>query len=149
MQLQPGIFLQAARTLDGTYFEGAVLFITEYNQKGALGYIINRPFPRALNELVEFRHSPAFPLYEGGPVDNEHLYFIHRRPDVIKDSVPVTQHIFWGGAFAPAVTAINNNSLKDTDIKIFIGYCGWDAGELEAEMAEGSWEPAPGDAFLP
>ena len=139
MQLTSGILIKSTELLDGTVFQGAIILITEYNKDGATGFIINHPFGRALNELVEFRHSAPFPLYNGGPVDVEHLFFIHSRPDVISEGKKVTDNIFSGGNFKEAVTAINNKTLTASEIKIFVGYCGWDAGELEAEIEEGSW----------
>lgn len=140
MKLYPGIFLKSTSLLDGCDFEKAVVFITEHNSKGAMGFVVNKPFARKLNELQEFSHVRDFPLYNGGPVDKEHLFFIHQRPDVIEDGVPVCDTIFIGGNFTQAVAAINNYTLTENDIKIFIGYCGWDDAELEAEVEEGSWE---------
>ena len=137
--LQPGILLKATEALDDTFFAGAIILITEYNADGATGFIINKPFDRNLNELVEFRHSPPFPLHDGGPVDREHLFFIHRRPELIDGGKPVTGGWHSGGDFKKAITGINNKSITEQDTRIFIGYCGWDAGELEAEVEEGSW----------
>lgn len=142
MNLKPGIFLKSTVLLDDTVFEKAVLFITEYNAKGAMGFVINKPFPRMLNELQEFSHIRNFPLYEGGPVDTEHLFFIHGRPDIIEGGMPVCENIFLGGNFTQAVNAINNCSITEKDIKICIGYCGWDYSQLEEEVEEGSWEIA-------
>ncbi|WP_153801171.1 YqgE/AlgH family protein [Foetidibacter luteolus] len=139
MNLQPGTFLQNAPGLDDPNFNDAMLFITEHNANGAVGFVINRLFNRALNELEEFSQSIAFPLYEGGPVDKEHLYFIHRRPDRIEGGSPVAGNLYFGGNFQQAVSSINKGTVNQQDIKIFIGYCGWDAGELEAEIAEGGW----------
>jgi putative transcriptional regulator len=139
MKLQAGLFLKSTEALDKTLFEKVIIFITEYNHNGAVGFVINRPFGRSLNELEEFRHSPSFPLYNGGPVDQEHLFFLHRRPDFISEGAPVGEGVYTGGNFKQAVTGINNKSLSSRDIKIFVGYCGWDAGELEAEIQEGSW----------
>ncbi|MBS1758565.1 MAG: YqgE/AlgH family protein [Bacteroidetes bacterium] len=140
MNFHPGTIIKATTALSRTYFGLTSILITEYNEKGAMGFIINKLFPKKLNDLHEFRHSAPFPIYEGGPVDNEHLYMIHCRPDLIEEGINIYNNIYYGGNFKQAITAINNKSLKQEDIKIFIGYCGWDLGELESEIDEGSWE---------
>lgn len=137
--MKAGQFLTSTSLLDEDYFANAVILLTECNDKGAMGFITNRPFPRRLNELEEFKHSIAFPLYEGGPVDQEHLFFVHSRPDLIQGGEPAGDHLYVGGDFAAAVRLLNNKTLTEKDIKLFIGYCGWDTEDLEAEVAEGSW----------
>jgi len=139
--MKAGMFLRSTSLQDDTYFEQALIFITEHNENGAMGFVVNRLFPRRINELVEFKDSAPFPLYEGGPVDQEHLFFIHQRPDLIKGGDPITDTIHLGGDFKAAMQYINDNTITEKDIRIFIGYCGWDFEELEAEIAEGSWEP--------
>ncbi len=126
--------------MDDPNFDSSVILIAEHNANGALGFVINKAFERSLNELIEFSGSPAFSLYEGGPVDQEHLYFVHRRSDLVPGGEFITDIIYLGGDFQKTIEQINNGSLTSNDIKIFIGYCGWDTGELEAEIAEGSWE---------
>jgi putative transcriptional regulator len=138
--MKPGIFLKSTSLLDDTVFENSIIFIAEVNDKGAMGYIINKKYHRGLNELEEFKHIRSFPLYVGGPVDQEHLFFIHKRPDLIKGGTLIADGVLLGGNFKEAVTHINNNLLTGKDVTIFLGYCGWDHGELEAEIAEGSWE---------
>jgi len=138
-RMTAGTFIQSTPLMDGDYFEKTIIYITECNENGAVGYIINRLFPRRFNELQEFSSSIAFPLYEGGPVDTEHLFFIHRRPGLIAGGTPVTDSIYVGGDFKAAVKLLNNAAITNKDIKLLIGYCGWDRGELEAEIAEGSW----------
>ncbi len=145
--LAAGVFLKATSLLNDTYFEGTVIFIAEYNDQGALGYVMNNPYPRRFNELVEFSGSPAFTLYEGGPVEHEKLFILHRRPDLISDSVLIANDIYSGGHFKQAVRMMNNQRLTDTDFRLFIGYCGWNRGDLEAEIAEGSWEVVEGEVF--
>lgn len=145
MELQAGLFLKSTDALNDTVFSHVTIFITESNAKGALGFVLNKPFDRSLNELEEFKYSIDFPLYEGGPVDQEHLFFIHQRPDLIEEGTRVGNGIYYGGNFSQAVDGINDKSLTANDIKIFVGYCGWDAGELEAEIEEGSWAIIEGD----
>jgi putative transcriptional regulator len=139
MYIQPGTILQSTAALNGTEFENSLIVITEYNDNGAIGFVINKIFERPLNALQEFSHIRHFNLYDGGPVDKEHLFFIHRRNDIVKEGSLVVGNIYVGGNFTQAVQAINNYAIIESDIKIFIGYCGWDAGELEAEITEGSW----------
>lgn len=142
MNIRAGTIIKSTAASETSVLNAAVIFITEYNAKGAMGFVINKPFFRMLNELQEFSHIRNFPLYEGGPVDTEHLFFIHRRPDIIEDGVHITENIFVGGNFTQAVNAINNYSITEKDIKICIGYCGWDYAQLEEELDEGSWEIA-------
>lgn len=138
--MNTGSFLHSTPLLDGDFFEKSVVFITELNEKGAMGFVINKPFPRTLNELQEFSKSIPFPLYEGGPVDQEHLFFIHRMPGLIENGVLIADGIFLGGNFQQAVELINSRAITQKDIKIFIGYCGWEPEELEEEIREGSWQ---------
>lgn len=140
MNIAPGTMLISAPTMNDPNFNNAVILIAEYNENGALGFIVNKIFERPLNELVEFSSSPAFPLYKGGPVDKEHLYFIHQRNDLIPGGTLIAGNMYMGGDFKQAIRHINQKTLTTADIKICIGYCGWDAGDLENEVAEGSWK---------
>jgi putative transcriptional regulator len=139
-KIKVGGIIRSTQLLINTFFENSYIIITEINTNGATGFVINKPFNKPLNALQEFSHVKHFDLYQGGPVDSEHLFFIHKRNDVIDNGELLTDDIYLGGNFTQAITAINNSSIIDKDIKIFIGYCGWDAGELEAEIEEGSWE---------
>lgn len=146
--MNAGTFLQSTSLQDDTLFEGAVIFITEYNDKGAMGFVVNKPFPRRINELVEFQDSIPFVLFDGGPVDHEHLYFIHQRPDLIKGGDLIIDNIYLGGDFKSAMMHINNKTITENDIKIFIGYCGWDYQELDEEIKEGSWKIVAGGGLF-
>jgi putative transcriptional regulator len=141
--ITPGTFLISALSLEDPNFNKVVLFICEHNPKGAMGFVINKVFPRAFNELAEFNQSVAFTLYSGGPVEKESLFFIHQRPDLIEGGTKITGSIYLGGNFKQAVANINSGVLNNGDIRLFIGYCGWDDSELEAEIAEGSWIEVP------
>jgi len=139
MPLKAGTIIKSTKALDDTYFESATIIIVEYNNNGVVGFVIDKPVHRKLNDLEEFKYVADFPLYEGGPVDPEHLFFIHTRPDLIAGGTEIGKSIYFGGDFKQAISCIRNNSVTTGDIKIFIGYCGWYAAELEAEVKEGSW----------
>ncbi len=139
MESLKGSFLVSTGALNDSYFENAVVFITEHDHKGGVGFIINHLFERKLNELVEFKHSPAIDIYAGGPVATEHLFFLHTSP-FIQGSTQVIENIYLGGDFKKGVELYGNGQLSSSEIKIFLGYCGWNANELEAEIEEGSWQ---------
>ena len=139
MHISTGTILTSTSSLDGSIFEQSIICITEKNEQGAIGFVINKLFPQTLNQLEEFKHSLPFPLYNGGPVATESLFFIHCKPNLIEEGTSIINGIYVGGNFKQAVYHINQKNIQAKDIKLFIGYCGWDAGELEEEMAEGSW----------
>jgi putative transcriptional regulator len=78
-------------------------------------------------------------LYTGGPVQTDMLYFMHRRPDLIANAQEVAGKVHMGGDFKKAVQLLNSMELNTNDVRLFVGYCGWDENELEAEITEGSW----------
>lgn len=134
-----GRILSSTAEMDDPNFEEVVVLVAQHNAEGALGFVLNRKFGRSLNDLEEFNAGSPFPLFDGGPVDKEHLFFIHRRSDLVDDGAAISGPICLGGNFSQAVSHINSGRLSTSDIKIFVGYCGWDAHELEGEIAEGSW----------
>ena len=139
MHIKPGAILTSSPSLKDPHFTETIILLTEYNKNGATGFIVNKTFPRRLNELEEFKYSNPVTLYDGGPVDKEHLFFIHQRPDVIEGGGRIADTIYMGGNFRQAITHVNNRTLSEKDIKIFVGYCGWEHAQLEEEIAEGSW----------
>lgn len=140
MQNLKGKFLISTPALNNTFFERSVLFITEHDQNGATGFVINHLFQRKLNELEEFKHASAIDIYTGGPVADDQLFFLHSSPDNIPGGSNIIANIYQGGDFRKAVDLLSNGQISATEIKIFIGYCGWNKDELEAEIEEGSWK---------
>lgn len=148
INLQPGQFLLSNADLEDPNFDRVVICITEYNTAGAMGFVINEVYPRRFNELVEFKESKPFALYHGGPMENESLYVLHNNPAIIDNSTKLAENLYLGGDFTQTVQSIDKGKITDASIKLFIGYCGWEAGQLEAEIAEGSWRLINGSSEL-
>ncbi len=83
MNIFPGTIIKSTSLLNETVFENTLIIITSNNSDGAVGFIINQRANRDLNHLEEFKKTKPFALFNGGPVDEEHLFFIHSRPDII------------------------------------------------------------------
>ena len=137
--LKPGIYIKSTDALNGSFFEHTTILIVKHNNEESLVFVTNIPFQKSLHELIEFNQSKPFPLMDGGPVNREHLFVLHKRPDLIDGGEQVTQDLYLGGNMDQVIEAINNRGANNQEIQIFIGYCGWDVGELEAEVEEGSW----------
>ena len=76
---------------------------------------------------------------DGGPVDRDHLFVLHKQPNLIDGGKQLLNGLYLGGNMKQVIEFINTGSATQEEIQLFIGYCGWDAGELEAELEEGSW----------
>lgn len=137
--LKEGLYIKSSADLNDSSFENSTILIIKHKEEGSVGFIINKPFGKSLHELIEFNHSNPFPLMDGGPVDKEHLFILHKRPDLIDGGEALFNGLYFGGNMRQVVEAINNKSINQEEIQLFIGYCGWDRGELEAEIEEGTW----------
>jgi len=139
MDLKAGIYIKSTAALNGSFFEHTTILIVEHNEAGSLGFVTDKPFEKSLHELIEFKHSKPFPLMDGGPVDREHIFVLHKRPDLIEGGKEISNGLYLGGNMEQVIEAINTKAAGEQEIQVFIGYCGWDLGELEAELEEGSW----------
>ena len=137
--LKAGIYIKSTAALIGSFFEDTTILLVEHNEAGSAGFVTNKAFGKSLNDLLEFNHAKPFPLMDGGPVDREHLFVLHKRPDLIEGGKQLTDGLYLGGNMEQVIEAINTSSASDHQIQLFIGYCGWDVGELKAEVDEGSW----------
>jgi putative transcriptional regulator len=120
-------------------FVRTVIFLCEHNDEGSFGFILNKPAQIKLNELVEGVKERQDGIYVGGPVQQNTLQFIHRNDGLIEGGIEVKKGIYWGGNFEQMLTIIESNLIKESDIKFFVGYSGWGAGQLKNELEVNSW----------
>jgi putative transcriptional regulator len=138
-KLKKGNLLIAEPSIIGDLsFNRSVILLADHNNEGSVGFIINKPLKYTINDLVPDVEA-NFKIYNGGPVEQDNLYFIHNVPELITDSVEISSGIFWGGNFELTRNLINDGSIKKDNIRFFLGYTGWDALQLENEMLANSW----------
>jgi putative transcriptional regulator len=137
--LKAGIYIKSTTSLIGSFFEHTTIIIVEHDEAGTIGFVTNKPFEKSLHELIEFSHAKPFPLMDGGPVDRDHLFVLHKRPDLVDGGKQIPNGLYLGGNMEQVIQAISIGGANPQEIQLFIGYCGWDEGELEAELEEGSW----------
>lgn len=119
-------------------FNRSVILLADHNKDGSIGFILNKPLNYTISDLLPEIEIPLR-VYNGGPVEQDNLYFIHKIPDLIPDSIEISNGIFWGGDFNSVIQLINAGKLNENDIRFFLGYSGWDANQLMNELISNSW----------
>ena len=134
-----GKLLIAEPTLTGDVsFNRSVVLLAEHNEDGSVGFILNKPLAYSIDDLVKEIHIPL-QVYNGGPVEQDNLYFIHKVPHLITNSIEISNGIYWGGDFEKTIELINNKVISKGDIRFFLGYSGWSSMQLEEELSSKSW----------
>ncbi|WCC42921.1 YqgE/AlgH family protein [Tenacibaculum finnmarkense] len=124
--------------LNDSSFKRTIILLTEHTSKSSVGFILNRPLQHTLNDLVP-EIDCDFRVYQGDPVEQDNLYFIHQVPQLIPNSIEVANGIYWGGNFENLKELLVENKLKPTDIRFFLGYSGWETNQLIDELNIDSW----------
>lgn len=124
--------------LSDSSFNRSVVLLTEHNESGSVGFIFNKPSPYVISDLIPDIES-NLNVYFGGPVSEDNLYFVHKVPELIPDSIEIADGIFWGGDFDAIQSLLKDDVLSKHDIRFFLGYSGWNQDQLEEELETTSW----------
>ncbi len=140
---QKGMLLLSEPFLRDTYFLRSVILLINHNEEGSMGLILDKPLPMRVNEIIpEFKYLEPIPLYNGGPVGLDNLFYIHNIKN-IKDSLHLGKDLFLNGDFEELKKYILQGNPVDDHIRFFRGYSGWDPYQLESELKTNSWIIVP------
>jgi putative transcriptional regulator len=125
--------------LQDSFFKRAVILLAENSEKGSMGFILNKPVGYQIHELIS--EFPEFdsPVYFGGPVESNSLFFIHTVPDLIDSAFEIGDGIHYGGNYEKLRNMVAMGMVQPDQVRFFAGYSGWDSGQLDFEMEEDSW----------
>lgn len=138
-KLEKGQLLIAEPSIIGDVsFNRAVILLADHNYDGSVGFILNKPLEYTINDLIPDIEA-SFKIYNGGPVEQDNLYFIHTIPELITGSIEISNGIFWGGDFELTKSLINEGKINKENVRFFLGYSGWSANQLESELQSNSW----------
>lgn len=119
-------------------FNRSVVLLADHSDTGSVGFILNKILDFTLQDLLPDLEV-NFRIYNGGPVEQDNLYFIHKIPELIPDSIEIANGIYWGGNFEAVQGLIRDNRVTEDQIRFFLGYSGWDANQLNDELNSHSW----------
>ena len=134
-----GRILISEPLLSDTYFKRSVILITEYSEKGAVGFVLNKPVDIPINEILSDFPNFKANVYVGGPVAKDTIHFLHTLGELVPNSVHVLDNIYWGGDFDSLKELINEGIVEPSHVRFFLGYSGWSPDQLEGEIENNAW----------
>lgn len=134
-----GQLLIAHPLLHDGFFNRSVIYLSSHGRDGAVGFSLNFETQFMLRDVRPQIKNGNFPIYEGGPVAKDQLFFLHTLGYDLEDAYPVRDNIFMGGNFEELLYKIEHGKVKSYEVKFFAGYSGWDPGQLETEINERHW----------
>ncbi len=143
--LAKGQLLVATEVVQGDLFAQTVVLLLHYDKTGAMGLVINRPGELEPQEAIaDFDVISAYagPMYWGGPVRMNRVFALLRT-----DTPPTGAQTIADWVHAvPIDDRLKDFLMDENTLRFFFGCAGWGAGQLDRELARGSWHVVPSSA---
>lgn len=141
---KPGVLLVAEPFLREEHFNHAVISLIEYKKGGnPMGLVLNKPTSFTLGQTISgINNEVDIPIYCGGPLSCDRLFYIHSLPDEFSGSMQLGPDLYIGGDFEALKRYLNMGLPTEGLIRFFVGYSGWDAMQFEEEIASHVWAVA-------
>lgn len=139
-----GEVLIASPLLKDPNFSRTVILILEQDAKrGHIGLVLNRELNISMQDICNLA-APAgnAKVYQGGPVDLQRLFWLHSLGDKLPGSVEILPGLYVGGNYDDLLTLIDSGFDLKGKIRFYLGYAGWDAGQVADEIRMDAWHAA-------
>jgi putative transcriptional regulator len=136
-----GSLLISEPFLQDSYFQRAVVLLIQHNSEGSMGFVLNKKTDYVLNSFFpELQDVGDIPLYLGGPVSSNRLFFIHSLGEsVVPNTIPINDGLYFDGDFSFLKSYILEGNSIEGKVKFLLGYSGWTKGQLGTELSANSW----------
>jgi len=141
INLKKGYLLVAQPLLIDSYFNRSVILICDHNKNGTVGLQINKSSNQNLKN-INSKILKNENIFLGGPVDKS-MFFLHKKIIISNESIKINNDLFFSKNIDYLHDLIKNNEIKKDQFKLFIGYSGWNKGQLQEELNENSWIVIP------
>jgi putative transcriptional regulator len=140
-RLDKGVLLIAGENLNDPNFSRSVVLITEFNDGGTLGLIINQrtkiPSPEFLPEIRELVPLLEF-IYTGGPVASGYINMLIKSDQPVPGATEVIKEVYLVNSLK-IFKALPLDKLSAGNLRLYSGLAGWAPGQLESELVRGDW----------
>jgi|JI9StandDraft_1071089.scaffolds.fasta_scaffold45096_2 putative transcriptional regulator len=140
-----GRLLVSGPYLPDPYFRRTVVLLCEHNEEGSFGFVLNRSMDLSVSDLMENMPPIGSQVSIGGPVQSGNLYYLHTLGPHLPGSVEVVDGVHMGGDYEQLKAMLSTNMELAKHIRFFVGYSGWEIGQLQKELDDRSWLIAHGD----
>ena len=144
--LKKGVYLIASKNLDSTALGETVIYITQHDEAGTAGLVVNRPTNLSVNEAfpdTQASEETNGTLYFGGLLHTQYLFML-TETQFNGGLFPINQNVCFGTGEAMSVRLRSHN--KRDKIRTFAGFMSWGPEQLEVELDNGDWILAPADS---
>jgi putative transcriptional regulator len=145
-----GQFLIAMPSLEDPRFQKTVTYICSHNKEGAMGLVINKPLQLGLKAMlsqlsIETNNTSLTEqkVFYGGPVHSDRGFVLHRPNSRWESTITVCQDV--GVSTSRDILKAISLGTGPTENLVALGYAGWEAGQLEAEISANAWLNGPAD----
>jgi putative transcriptional regulator len=134
-----GKFLISEPFMEDNFFKRSVVFLCDHNEDGSFGFVLNNILSINMKDVMEGFEECEFEVGFGGPVNSSNLYYIHTLGDMLEGSITIQKGLYTGGDFEKLQSLINSGLVNQNQVRFFLGYSGWTAGQLEQEIKDSAW----------
>lgn len=125
--------------LRDTTFGRSVILLIDHTEEGSMGLIINKRLPLFTNDIIkEFQYLDDIPLYKGGPVATDTLFYLHTLSN-IPGALTIGKGLYLNGDFDEIKKYMLQGNNVNVPIRFFLGYSGWEGKQLGNEIKENTW----------
>ncbi len=136
---EKGKILVSEPFLPDTFFNRSIVYLTDHSTQGSVGFILNKRLDLNISTAVAGFENWNENINMGGPVAPDTLHYLHNQGELIPNSIAIADNVFWGGDIDTIRELILTGKIDHSQIRFFLGYSGWSAGQLERELKEDSW----------
>ncbi|MBK1897807.1 YqgE/AlgH family protein [Chryseobacterium paridis] len=133
-----GKILISTPDISGDIFSRSVVLIVEHNESGAFGLILNKKNNQMSGKFKNF-FDFKIEVYDGGPVENEKIFFIVKGKKVTEIYTDISEGFYLTEDIENIISSVLSGELLIDNVKIFSGYSGWTANQLDDEVQRKMW----------
>ena len=120
-------------------FGRSVVLLIDHTSEGTMGLVLNKPFPLSLSDIFhDIAGGRNIPIYWCGPLGADTIFYLHTI-EGIPGAFPVGKGLYVNGDFNAVRDYINRTPSVEGTLRFFMGYSGWESGQLEQEIEENTW----------